>query len=220
MLILIASALLLAACGSGEPASNDGKAGASSAEPTASTVPVVTTPTEKICGEVDRGAVAAVFEVPEGKVVIFDGIAGEEMKRSDGTAILDKSGDPMLRNATICDITNKQGTEVFTLSFFDAKTSAEQTKSYSQDQKVRLATYEEEDGVGCKTLQDPAFGEPSWGEHCDGFDGGFGSLNLSGVFGSTVVSCTTFTDTVGEDLVATVKPVKTICSDALKAIAG
>ncbi len=220
MLILMASALLLAACGGGQSSSSDGKADAPSAESTTNAVPEVTTPTEKICGQVDRAAVADLLEVPEGRVVIFDGIAGEEMKASDGTAIKDKSGNPVLRPATICDITNKQGTEVFTLSFFDAKNSAERITSYSQDQKELLATYKEE-GLVCKTLQDLGFGEPSWGEHCGGHDGGFGFLNVSGAFGSSVVGCTINTKAKAKaaDLAAMVKPAKTVCLDAVKAIA-
>jgi len=217
MLVLIASALLLAACGGGQTSSNEVKADAPPAKSAANDVPDVATPTEKICGDVDRAAVAAVLEVPEGKVVIFDGIAGEEMKRSDGTAILDKSGDPMLRDATICEITNKQGTEAFTLSFFDAKNSAEQIKSYSQDQE-KFVVMAEDDGAECTTVKDLGFGEPSRGEHCDGFEGGSGALNVSGVFGSTVVRCAIFTYAMGEDLGAKVKPVKSICLDAVKAI--
>ncbi len=214
-LIMIGSALVLAACGGGEPSS--GKSAAPSAESTANGVPAVATPTEKICGEVDRAAVAALLEVPEGSVTIFDGIAGEEMTRSDGSALLDKDGNPMPRTATICDITNKQRTDVFTLSFFDAKTSALKSKSYAQDQKEFIA-YSEEDGAKCKTVQDLGFGEPSWGEHCNGFEGGFGSLNVSGVFGPTVVSCTLYAAT--KDLPTKVNPAKTVCLDAVKSIAG
>jgi hypothetical protein len=218
LLVLLGSALVLAACGAGETSSSSGTSAAPSAESTAKGAPAVATPTEKICGAVDRAAVAALLDVPEGSVTIFDGIAGEEMTRSDGSTLLDKDGNPTIRPATICDITNKQRTDVFTLSFFDAKTSSEKAKSYAQNQKEFIA-FSEEEGAVCGTVQDLGFGEPSWGEHCTGFEGGFGSLSVSGVFGPTVVTCSLYANAKG-DPAAKVKPAKTICADAVKAIAG
>ncbi len=218
-ILTLAALLFLASCGGGDASSDDGKAEVPAAEAPSSAFPVVTTPTEKICGEMDRADAATILEVPQGKTATFGYVAGEERKSSAGDAIKDKSGDPLLWTSTGCDITAKEGAEALLFSVADAKTSADKMKTYAKDQEIVISSYVEDGGV-CEKVQDPGFGEPSWGDHCSGLDGGSGSLQISGVFGKTVVNCTLFTYDMSDDLPAKVAPLTTTCLDAVEAIAS